>query len=253
MTQLFHLNCGTLQRAGGPKIICHCLLLKQGDALALVDTGIGLQDVLHPQERIGTKFIELYGFQFHQENTAYHQIKKLGLEPLQVEHCILTHLDADHTGGLADFPRSTVHVSEKELDSFRQGNPRYLTAQLSHRPNLKGYADFTQNWFGFPAAPLELGFESRVLLVALPGHTLGHCGVAVQHQAGWVLHAGDAYYIREELFVDNHPATEVSKVSAVDQAAQARTVIQLKELLREQGGQVQVFGYHDPTEFPGQT
>ena len=32
---------------------------------------------------------------------------------------VLTHLDLDHAGGLADFPQATVHVSATELRALQ--------------------------------------------------------------------------------------------------------------------------------------
>jgi glyoxylase-like metal-dependent hydrolase (beta-lactamase superfamily II) len=46
-------------------------------------------------------------------------------------------------------------------------------------------------WYGFDAIPLE-GFAPEIWLIPLPGHTVGHCGVALRTEQGWVLHAGDA-------------------------------------------------------------
>jgi glyoxylase-like metal-dependent hydrolase (beta-lactamase superfamily II) len=44
------------------------------------------------------------------------------------------------------------------------------------------------------------GLPPEILFVPLPGHTWGHAGVAIQQQgAGWLLHAGDAYFYRGEM------------------------------------------------------
>ena len=38
-----------------------------------------------------------------------------------------------------------------------------------------------------------------MLLVPLPGHTLGHTGVALRRGDRWLLHCGDAYFHRDEV------------------------------------------------------
>ncbi|WP_157871168.1 MBL fold metallo-hydrolase, partial [Streptomyces aurantiacus] len=38
--------------------------------------------------------------------TALHQIRQLGFRAEDVTHIVVTHFDADHVGGLADFPDS---------------------------------------------------------------------------------------------------------------------------------------------------
>ncbi len=40
-TTIHHITCGVLHAPPRPRASCHCLLLQSGNALALVDTGIG--------------------------------------------------------------------------------------------------------------------------------------------------------------------------------------------------------------------
>lgn len=66
--RVHHLNTGTMcpigrrlvngtgsifQRA---RMVCHCLLIETHDGLALVDTGIGLDDIANPP-RLGPKWV----------------------------------------------------------------------------------------------------------------------------------------------------------------------------------------------------
>ena len=43
------------------------------------------------------------------------------------------------------------------------------------------------------------GIGPEILMVPLLGHTLGHAGVAVREDTGWLLLAGDAYFDHDEL------------------------------------------------------
>ena len=43
------------------------------------------------------------------------------------------------------------------------------------------------------------GGRDDVLLIPLPGHSRGHCGVAVRTCEGWLLHCGDAYFHHAEV------------------------------------------------------
>ena len=61
-------------------------------------------------------------------------------------------------------------------------------------PDFVTYSAEGEHWLGFEAVRDLMGLPEQILLVLLPGHTRGHCGVAVQGDAGWLLDAGDAYF-----------------------------------------------------------
>jgi glyoxylase-like metal-dependent hydrolase (beta-lactamase superfamily II) len=250
MTTIHHINCGSLHVPPNPKVICHCLLLEDKIGLALVDTGIGLLDVQRPVERLSQQLIDMVGFQFNEADTAVRQVEKLGFRTGDVTHAVLTHCDPDHVGGLADFPHVQVHVSEEEHASVTKGHYRYLPLQFAHGPKWKTYPESTRRWFGLEARPVALGFESEVLLIPLFGHTFGHCGVAVQQGDRWVLHVGDAYYLRVELTTDDHPVSQLAAQRANDEARRRASLEHLRRLARDHRGEIDLFGYHDVAEFP---
>jgi glyoxylase-like metal-dependent hydrolase (beta-lactamase superfamily II) len=250
MTTIHHINCGSLHAPPNPKAICHCLLLEDEYGLALVDTGIGLLDVQKPLERIGQPLIDAAGFQFHEEDTAVRQVETLGFRATDVTHVVLTHCDPDHGGGLADFPHASVHVAEEEHASVRRGHFRYRPPQIAHGPAWKTYPTSDRRWFGLKARPVALGFGCEVLLVPLFGHTLGHCGVAVRRGERWVLHAGDAYYLRVELSTDDHPVSVLAAQRADDDDQRKASLEHVRRLAREHRDEIDLLGYHDPTEFP---
>jgi glyoxylase-like metal-dependent hydrolase (beta-lactamase superfamily II) len=250
MTRVRHLNCGTLHAPPNPAASCHCLLLEDAAGLALVDTVIGLLDVRDPVGRVGRAAIDAAGFQFHEDQTAARQIERLGFRAADVRHVVLTHADPDHTGGLADFPHAAVHLSAEEHAAVTAGNERYAPAHFAHGPNWQLCAGPEVEWFGLPARPVGLGFAAEVLLVPLFGHTPGHCGVAVRHGGRWVLHVGDAYYLRAELDRDDHPVSALAALRADDDARRRASLERLRRLARDHAGAVEMFGYHDFAEFP---
>ena len=253
MTTLEHINAGWIQVPAGPRASCHCLVLRDAAGVALVDAGIGLADVRDPRGRIGQELIDLVGFQFDPADTAVRQLERRGLAAREVTHVVMTHLDPDHAGGIADFPAARVHVAAEELDALRARDPRYLPVQFAHAPKWAAHGPSAEDWFGFEARPIDLGFASRVLLVPLFGHTAGHCGVAVEQGTRWVLHVGDAYYLRGELADPAHPVGQLAAARAVDNAKRLETLERLRRLLRDRGDAVEMFGYHDVAELPAGT
>ena len=250
MMKVHHINCGTLRVANYPTVVCHCLLIEDPHGLALVDTGIGLLDVKNPVERLGQPLIDLAGFQFNEHDTAVRRIEKLGFSTSDVRHILLTHGDPDHAGGLADFRNAKVHLAEEELASIMSGHPRYVAGQFEHHPQWQTYRQNEEEWFGLPARPTALGFSEQVLLIPLSGHTAGHCGVAFQQGDEWLLHAGDAYYLRVELSAEQHPVSALAAQRADNDEARRSSLSKLRRLLAEHGDEVEIFGYHDISELP---
>ncbi|MBI1321900.1 MBL fold metallo-hydrolase [bacterium] len=251
MTKIHHINCGTLEVDGYPTVVCHCLLIQDHSVLALVDTGIGLNDIRNPVERLGQSLIEQAGFRFREHDTAVKRTESLGLNPADVKHIILTHCDPDHVGGLADFPNAEVHLSEEELNHSKSGNPRYVMTMFEHGPKWRTHAPSSRTWFGLEARPISLNFESEILLIPLFGHTLGHCGVAVRKpDGGWLLHVGDAYYLRAELTEEHHPVSAFAAMRADDDTRRLRSLKELRRLHYEHSDEIELFGYHDLSELP---
>jgi glyoxylase-like metal-dependent hydrolase (beta-lactamase superfamily II) len=247
---IHHLNCGILHAPPNPAAACHCLLIENSNGLILIDTGIGLRDVADPIGRIGKFAIEAAGFQFDEQTTAIRQIEKQGFRAADVRHIILTHGDPDHVGGLADFPQASVHLSQEEHESLIRGNGRYSPAQIAHGPNFVAHSHSDGNWFGIAARPLGFEGAAQCLLIPLFGHTRGHCGVAVKTADKWLLHVGDAYYLRAELTSENHPVSALAAARADDNDLRLESLGILRRLAIEHPHEVEMCGYHDFTEFP---
>ena len=91
-----------------------------------------------------------------------------------------------------------------------------------------------------------------VLLIPLPGHSRGHCGVAVRTAEGWLLHCGDAYFHHAEVAPAGGAAPRrhqlVRGAINVDKAARVANQKRLRELARDQRGEVKLICSHDPAE-----
>ena len=87
------------------------------------------------------------------------------------------------------------------------------------------------------------------MLVSLPGHTKGHCGVAIEQGGTWLLHAGDAILNRRE--IDPTPRTPTGArlfqwTMETSQVQRRRSLAKLKALRRERGAEVEIICTHDP-------
>lgn len=252
--RIHQLNCGTLTAPGGP-LPCRVLLVEAPGGLVLVDTGLGLRDVAEPRDRLGP-LRHVIRPALRPAETAVRRIEAMGLDPGDVRHVVLTHLDVDHIGGLADVPAATVHVSTTAL-TWAIRTPRfvekrrYRRTQWAHGPRFVEYEFGRDRWEGFRVSRLDDVAEG-VLLVDLPGHTRGHSGVYVPgHDGhGGVLHAGDAFYHRGQVDpgVSTPPAIPVrERLMALEPTAIDLTHARLTALAERRRDSVDVVCSHDPS------
>ncbi|MFF2550300.1 MBL fold metallo-hydrolase [Nocardia sp. NPDC058058] len=202
--RVHHLNCGTMRPPAAPGgLVCHVLLIETENGLALVDSGLGRHDADSPGARFGVARHYVRPV-FDPAEAAITRIRELGHDPRDVRHIVLTHFDADHVGGLADFPWAQVHLTDAEALAARHPRTlverqRYRPAQRSHTPDLIAYPPTGEAWRGFESARELTAIAPGIVLINLPGHTRGHAAVAVDAGAHWILHAGDAFYHHAQL------------------------------------------------------
>lgn len=273
--RVHHLNCATFCPWGGAlfdgrtigatgELVGHCLLIEtDAHGLVLVDTGFGLKDVDHPHTtpaRIPRFYRGLLNIKLSERQTAVRQIEALGFRREDVRHIVLTHLDFDHAGGIEDFPMAAVHLLEAEYiqATARKGGyvqkARYRPRQWNEVSDWRTYRAAGERWFGFEAVRELDRLPPEILMVPLPGHTLGQAGVAVRRDDGhWLLHAGDAYFYRGEVRQPKRHCTPglraYQTLMNTDGAQQLANQERVRQLSLEHKGQVSVLCSHDPVEF----
>lgn len=265
--RVHHLSCGTMCPVGGrlfdgysrgatAKLVCHCLMIETDDGLVLVDTGLGSQDVVEPISRLSPLFLATNNLRLRPEETAVAQVIEAGFDPEDVRHVILTHLDFDHAGGLEDFPNATVHVTADEFvvanerKSFLDKN-RYRPRQFDEVAAWKLYEPEGEPWNGFNTVRALDGLPPEILMVSLIGHTKGHAGVAVDTGAGWLLHAGDAYFHYAEMGRRRWcpPGMDLyQRLMEVDPDRRMENQDRLRALSNDPAAGVRVFCAHDAVE-----
>jgi glyoxylase-like metal-dependent hydrolase (beta-lactamase superfamily II) len=190
----------------------------------------------------------MVGYRFDENQTAVRQIESFGFDPKKVTDCIISLLDNDHIGGLADFPNATVHIGIEELENCNSGNPRYLQTPLSHNLTIKTYKKSDFDWFGFEARKVDIDIKTDIFLVPLFGHTFGHCGIALKKDNKWLFYIADAYYMRVELNDNQHPVNGLTKMRADNNDLRMATVDKIRKFVNDHP-EIDVFGYHDIEEF----
>lgn len=266
--KIHHLDCLTMcvrpgklfGRAGwleAARFCCHCLLIETASGLVLVDTGLGMDDLADPRRRLSATFRHVFGPRLDPETTAARQVERLGFKREEVRHIIVSHLDVDHAGGLADFPQARVHVLELEHQAAHARatyfeRERYSPAQWAHGPLWETYrAPAGEAWNGFEAVRELRGLPPELLMIPLSGHSRGHAGVAVNAGDHWLLYAGDAYFFEGEVHGPRSCPPLLSTfqwVIATDDVMRVRNQDRLRALAEQKAAEVKIFSAHDPVE-----
>ena len=264
--EVHHLGIGAMRPYGGAlfdgrtpglgpaDLVCHCLLLETSVGLVLVDTGLVAQDAQRSAERISPFFRVADRVRLRPEESAVSQIRALGRDPGEVRHVIMTHLDFDHVGGLPDFAHAAIHLSAAEAQAARRPTTpkeraRYRTVNEMDQANWTLYDPFPAEFFGLPATYLE-GIPG-LMLVALPGHTKGHCGVAIDLGRGeWLFHAGDALLNGHELDPERPKTPTAARLyqwfMESSQRQRRASLAALRRIRRDYGDHVTIVCTHDP-------
>jgi len=258
---IHHLNCTTMRPfafvlsgtgsfVSRSHLVVHCLLIESNDGLVLVDTGFGTRDFIRPSKPVRT-FMFLSGTRRDVRDTAVHQVAKLDYDVRDVRHIVLTHLHLDHAGGLPDFPWAKVHVHALEYETvMRSGafSGRYHRFEhWAHGPEWVLHSCQGERWFDFECIQVMEGVLPEILFIPMPGHTRGHCGVAVETKEGWLLHCGDGYIFRGEVKPEYGRGSRPGWMEPLARRLFPH-VPRLRELARNRGREVRLFCSHDAFE-----
>jgi len=165
-------------------------------------------------------------------------LRGAGYTPEQVDLVLITHLHADHVGGLTShdgdrvFPNAEVYVAKAESDFWlspeiaakapKDAQPFFQSAQAIAAPYIKA-----GKWHTFSGSePIVDGMQ----LVPLSGHTPGHTGYEFSSKGQKILFWGDTIHAQRVQL--QHP--EVTVVFDIDPTAAAATRNQLLPKLADE-------------------
>ena len=162
----------------------NCMLVRRGDDVLLVETGLGNKLEGIQRERI---FPGEYGH-------LLDQLASLGVKPEDVTHVVNSHLHADHCGWntvrqgeriVPTFPRARYFIQEREYQAATHPNERTRGAYFAE--NFEPVATTGQ---------LELVDGEREILpgvqfIPTPGHTVDHASIVLTSGGETAIYIGD--------------------------------------------------------------
>jgi len=108
-----------------------------------------------------------------------------------------------------------------------------------------------ERWFGFGSVRNLDGLPPEILMIPLPGHTMGHAGIAIDTPDGWLLNAGDAYFYRHEMDEDSSCTPGLlayQRMMEEDRPLRLHNQERLRILANDGRSNVKIFCSHDPIE-----
>jgi glyoxylase-like metal-dependent hydrolase (beta-lactamase superfamily II) len=153
-----------------------CLLVRTPQATILVDAGMG--------DKVTREMAEQQDFALERPNGwLVDDLARHGVEPLDVDLVILTHLHADHCGSstrildgqlVPTFPRAKYWVQQREWDDAHHPNERTRATYLS--ANFDPLEASGQLCLLNGEAPITRG----VRVAVAPGHTAGMQAIVIE-------------------------------------------------------------------------
>jgi glyoxylase-like metal-dependent hydrolase (beta-lactamase superfamily II) len=157
-------------------------------------------------------------------------LRAAGYQPEQVDEVFLTHLHADHVGGIAPggkpaFPNAIIRASKLDADYWLD-DAIEKTAPTFLRPMFEGDKSSLRPYIAAGRfLPFDGGSElvPGIRAIAAPGHTVGHTFYSIESKGQKLVVWGDVVHVAAIQFPD--PAVSVEYDTDEKQAEQTRKAI----------------------------
>jgi glyoxylase-like metal-dependent hydrolase (beta-lactamase superfamily II) len=204
-------------------------LIRTGDRLALVDTGLGD-----------------FPFPGSSTNRLIPTLAVLGITPQDITDVVVTHFHPDHIGGASDsagalsFPNATYHISDVEWGFLQNTSGTPIDDLINGaKARLQPAVDADQ----LQTFSVNSDILPGVYAMHTPGHTPGHVSLRINSGSEQVLASIDV--ANHAVLSLQNPGWYFGFDAAPDVASETRKTV-LSMLADEK---IRILGYHFP--FPG--
>jgi N-acyl homoserine lactone hydrolase len=239
--KVYALTCGWIRSAlgnflegahGSIRVPVPCFLIDHPKGKLLFDSGMHPDTQHDAHGRLG--FIaDHYTVEFQPGEEVGARLRALAIDPGEIRWLVQSHLHFDHCGGNAQIPNATLVVQRREWEAGHDSDLRQRMAydardyDLGHDLQL---IDGEHDVFG----------DGRVVCLPTNGHTPGHQSLLLRTEAGEIVLAADACYLRRTLEQLHLPPVAYDPDTMV-------VSLQKLATLRAGGARI-VFG-HDPEDW----
>lgn len=200
--ELWRIDCGDF----GPKqLVNSCYLIRHDRQLMIWDAGFAGEWVgrpSSPETRSTTVRTSLVS-----------ELARLGIRPEQINIVAVSHLHWDHIGQAASLPKARLLIGKEDWEALTAPEPDSRLEPGRLAPWIRGGAPMEA-----VTGDKDVFGDGSVMMIATPGHTLGHHALLVRlPHFGPVMLSGDLYWSTAQ-----HRDKLVSKGNA-DQAKTAES------------------------------
>lgn len=248
--RLYMLQCGTLTcrtqdiwmndpRDAEITIPVPWFVLTHPAGHVVIDGGMSSECAVDPEHYWGPISQQFWPTMWP-EDACKRRLAALGIAAEDVRYVVLSHLHLDHTGALGRFPNAAYVVRRAEYDYAHDPDwfaaSSYLLKEIDRQDLRWQFLDDGDDM-------VDLLGDGSLLLVATPGHSVGHQSALVRlPHSGVVLLAQDAAYTMQHWHEQTLPGFLSSAVDS------ARSVRKLKQLAQRY--EALVVPGHDPKIWP---
>jgi glyoxylase-like metal-dependent hydrolase (beta-lactamase superfamily II) len=150
-------------------------------------------------------FVRTAGFKFEDEWSIVPRLEQLGFRTSEVHHILMTHLHADHTGGMKELGHARFHIARSEWE-FPLSLTPFTALREGYQPDDFRAMRNRIELFDDPApladdpTGLDIFGDGSIHAVGLPGHSVGHVGYRLTFDDGRkVFLVGDAAFSIEHV------------------------------------------------------
>ena len=175
-----------------------CYLIEHPKGQILIDSGWNSKYVTEKPHRFFGLLDQVSTPILKEGESIDCQLKGMGLKPSDIDYLFFSHLDFDHTSGLA-LLQGVKHIQAagEEIADSKKYFFRYVKTNWDFA-DLQPFF-YEESGIGPVGRSYDVFGDGSVLLVNTPGHSHGHFSVRVQNDGKYVILAGDAVYTQKSI------------------------------------------------------
>jgi glyoxylase-like metal-dependent hydrolase (beta-lactamase superfamily II) len=175
-------------------------LIEHSEGLFLVDTGWsrdirpdGVYDPKAVRSELSSYLASLYRPFVPEGMAVDEQLRSMGIRQEDIDAVLITHLDPDHVSGLKSVNRAKRIVIPED-EAYWSVRTKYRIRQPEQLWDIEGAERvfFRGHLLGPMNKAIDITGDGSIMMVNMPGHTDGLCGVIVRNREKYVILASDA-------------------------------------------------------------